>query len=183
MIKKTVTYKGFNDVEQSEDLYFHLSMDDIIELETSGEEGLEAKFKRLTETKDTKEMVAAFKEIIFMSYGTRSEDGRRFDKDREKTADFMKSLAFDAFFSSLIYGGEKAVIEFILGAIPGDLAVQIDAAGGLENIQNLALPVPEKEEEELPWAHREPTNEELRKMTRKQLLDVMKRKSQEGTAG
>jgi hypothetical protein len=130
MIKETVTYKDFNDQEQTEDLYFHLSKSELVELELGMDGGLGAYLQTLVKSGKTSEILGTFKKIISDSYGERSLDGRRFVKDPEKTKEFLGSPAYDAMFMKLVTS-EEAVTEFILGVVPADL---ITEAGGADKL-------------------------------------------------
>lgn len=116
MIAKTITYKDFNDVERTETFYFHLSETELAEMEVS-KHGLSEYFKRITDSKDTEEIMRAFKELLCMSYGVKSEDGRKFVKSEELTQDFVSTNAYNELFMELA-GNEEAAIAFCNGIIP-----------------------------------------------------------------
>jgi len=130
MIKQTVTYKDFNEEDQTEDLYFHLSKSELIELELGMEGGLGSYLGKMVQSKQPSKILAAFKDIISASYGERSLDGKRFVKDEEKTKAFLASPAYDAMFMRLVTS-EEAVTEFILGIVPKDLIAE---AGGPDKL-------------------------------------------------
>jgi hypothetical protein len=130
MIKQTVTYKDFNDEDQTEDLYFHLSKSELIELELGMEGGLGAYLQKMVQSQQPSKILAAFKKIISAAYGERSLDGKRFVKDEAITRAFLASPAYDAMFMRLVTS-EEAVTEFILGVVPKDL---IEEAGGPDKL-------------------------------------------------
>jgi hypothetical protein len=173
MIKKTLTYKDFNNEEHTEDFYFHLSKPEMIDLEVSKTGGLSTWLPQMVAAKDMAEIVTIFKKLVRMSLGIRSADGRKFDKRspeaREYVLDFMDSPAYEALFDSLTQDDTSA-IEFIIGLVPAGLLTEKDAAA----MRAGKSPAPA----ELPWAHREPTNKELMEMTPDQLREVYRRKSQ-----
>lgn len=121
MLKKTVTYKDFNDEEVTEDLYFHLSKAELVELELSHKGGLTEQLKRILEAEDGKAIVTEFKNILLSSYGQRSEDGKRFIKNQALRDEFESSEAYSTIFIELVTDAEEAA-RFIQGIIPVDLA-------------------------------------------------------------
>jgi hypothetical protein len=142
MIKETVTYKDFNEEMQTEDLYFHLSKSELVELELGMDGGLGTYLQTLVKSRKTSELLAAFKNIISAAYGERSLDGKRFVKNEEKTKEFLASPAYDALFMRLVTD-EAAVTEFILGVVPKDLITEAGGADKLLSgaaVSNIALP-------------------------------------------
>lgn len=121
MVKKTITYQDFNGDTVSEDYYFHLSKAELIELEVSHEGGLSEALQRIIKAEDVKSLIAEFKHILLLSYGQKSEDGRRFTKTQELRDAFESSEAYSALFMELVTDSDKAV-EFIQGVIPAGMA-------------------------------------------------------------
>ena len=119
MIAKTITYTDFNDVERTETFYFHLTEPELAEMEVKSH-GLAEYFKRITESKNTEEVMSAFKELLRMSYGVKSDDGRKFVKSEELTQDFISTNAYNELFMELATN-EDAAIAFCNGIIPAKL--------------------------------------------------------------
>lgn len=121
MLKKTVTYENFNGATVTEDLYFNLTKSELTNLQLSKEGGFDAYIQRIVDAKDTPELAKAFRDIILMSYGEKSADGKRFIKlasDGHKISDdFSQSAAFDALYMELITD-DKAAAAFINGVVP-----------------------------------------------------------------
>jgi hypothetical protein len=168
VIKKTVTYTDFNENEQVEDLYFHLSKAELIALEASYEGGLSTLLPEIVKTGNTGKILEMFTSIITKSFGRRSEDGKHFIKDDELTKAFMGSPAYDALLMDIMTSPEGAA-EFVTGIVPKDLMQHVNPANLPDG--NSVSPV------ERPWAHRNPTPRELREMSREELLEVMQRQS------
>ena len=126
MIAKTITYTDFNDVERTETFYFHLTEPELAEMEVKAH-GLADYFKRITESKNTEDIMSAFKELLRMSYGVKSDDGRRFIKSEELTQDFISTNAYNELFMELATN-EDAAIAFCNGIIPAKLREAGDAA-------------------------------------------------------
>ena len=117
MVKKTIKYKDYNDVEREEDFYFDLSAAEITEMELTTEGGMSAYIQKITNTKDMPSLVKLFKELILKSYGVKSPDGRRFMKDEQLSKEFMQTPAYSILFMELATNEEMAS-AFINGIIP-----------------------------------------------------------------
>jgi hypothetical protein len=117
LLKKTITYEDFNGETTSEELFFHLSKAELVELEMSHEGGLSASLQKIVDSQDGKAIIAEFKSIILNSYGKRSEDGRRFIKNQTMRDEFESSEAYSTLFMELVTNTDAA-IEFINGVIP-----------------------------------------------------------------
>ena len=132
MIKKTMTYVDFNDVERKEDFYFHMTEAELMEWETSIDGGLSGVINKIIEMRDVKELMKIFKELIMKSYGEKSPDGRRFIKNEELLESFMQTQAFSDLYIELATD-DKAASEFINGLIPKSL---LDKAQALQKEEN-----------------------------------------------
>lgn len=162
MIKKTITYTGFDEKQHTGDFYFHLSTSELLELEAQTEGGMSEFLTKTAQSGDAQRIIREFTKIISAAYGDRTADGS-FEKDEASTRKFMKSPAFDAMFVELITSPD-AVTEFVNGIVPRELVQKLNDAGPIDP--------------ELPWANREPTSKELQSMTQEQLLAVYRRRSQ-----
>jgi len=143
MLKKTISYTDYNDVERVEDFYFNLSKSEIAEMELGVEGGLSALLQKIIATHNNKELMAQFKRLILKSYGEKSPDGRRFIKSSDLSEAFSQTEAYSALFFELM-DAEKAA-EFVKGILPKDLAeainkedvkkMQVELTNGKENSQ------------------------------------------------
>lgn len=124
MLIKTITYKDFNGVERTEKFYFHLSEAELAEMEVK-RHGLAEYFQSIVNAQDGEKILEAFKDLIDLSYGVKSEDGRHFRKSKELTDDFKATNAYNALFMELA-SSDDAAIEFCNGIIPESIR---DAAG------------------------------------------------------
>ena len=120
MLKKTVTYVDYNGVERTEDFYFNLSKAEITEMELSVEGGLSKMLEDVVNSKDNKQILSVFKEIILKAYGEKSADGRRFVKSKELSEEFAQTEAYSELFIELALD-EKAAADFINGIMPANL--------------------------------------------------------------
>lgn len=123
MLKKTITYTDFNDVERTEDFYFNLSEVEILEMEaeasTSG--GLAEMFRKMVRDNDQKNLMRIFKDLILKSYGEKSSDGKHFLKFDENgnplSVGFSQTNAYVKLFMEVTSDADTAS-NFINGIIP-----------------------------------------------------------------
>lgn len=117
MLKKTITYKDYNDVERTEDFYFNLNKAELIEMETGKTGGMTHYIEQISQLQDQVEMIKIMKTIVIDSYGEKSLDGKRFVKNKELKEGFQQTEAYSIIFMELATDGEKAA-EFINGIMP-----------------------------------------------------------------
>lgn len=120
MLKKTVTYTDYNGVERIEDFYFNLSKAEVTEMELSVDGGLAQMLENIVNSKDNKEIIRTFKQIVLKAYGEKSPDGRRFIKSKELSDAFSQTEAYSEIFMELALD-DKAATDFINGILPTNL--------------------------------------------------------------
>ena len=125
MYVETVTYKGFDGIERTEDFYFHLSKAELVKLENSVMGGYVERMQRIIKAQNGPEISAAFEDLIKKSYGVRHEDGRRFVKNDQVYQEFAETEAYSVIYMKLCTDAEAAA-KFVNGIIPDD--IQVDAA-------------------------------------------------------
>lgn len=127
MYCKTITYEDYNGTERTEKFYFNLTKAELTEMEMSTDGGMETLIKRITETKDGKELIKMFKSLIIESYGVKSDDGRRFIKNDEVRDSFAQTEAYSQLFMELATNADEAT-KFVNGIMPKDLVKQYQEA-------------------------------------------------------
>lgn len=120
MFKKRITYTDFNGQERTEDFYFNLSKSEMIMLESTTPGGYAAMLQRIIDSKDNTSLMNAFTDLIRMSYGVKSEDGKHFVKNEKVVDDFLNSAAFDQMFTEF-FTDENAASDFAKGIMPMDI--------------------------------------------------------------
>lgn len=125
MLKKTIKYTDFNGVERTEDFYFNLTKAELVEMDMSTTGGMQEMITRIVNAKDIPSMMRVFKKLILKSYGEKSDDGRRFIKNENLSAEFEQTEAYSELFMELVQDDVKAA-EFIKGILPTELAVQAE---------------------------------------------------------
>ena len=119
MLKKKIKYKDFNGVEREETFMFNLTNAEITEMGVGlvGGGSLEEYITKLSEEKDPMKVIEMFKKLINLSYGVKSDDGRRFMKSPELLKEFTETNAYSELFMELA-SDSKAATEFFDGIIP-----------------------------------------------------------------
>ena len=123
MITETLTYVDFGGTERTEDFYFNLSMAELMEMQTSVEGGMRGYIQRIMAANDQTALMKLFKDVLLMTYGKKSDDGRLFLKNDAVRAEFEASPAFSAIYMELMSDAQKAA-DFINGLIPANLRDQ-----------------------------------------------------------
>lgn len=123
MLKKKITYTDFDGIERSEDYYFNLTKFELVDLEMTTPGGFRYMIEKITAAKDNNSLYKFFKDIVLMSYGEKSDDGKKFtkiDKDGHRLSDdFAQTEAFSELMIDLLTD-TKAAINFVNGIIPVD---------------------------------------------------------------
>lgn len=120
MLKKTITYTDYNDVERTEDFYFNLSKAEIAEMAMSTTGGFAEMLQKIVDSKDVPSIIKVFKDLILKSYGEKSADGKRFIKSIEISQGFAQTEAYSNLFMELSTDA-NAAIGFINGIVPAEL--------------------------------------------------------------
>lgn len=161
MLKKTMTYRDYNDETVTEDFYFSLSKAELIEMEmVAGDGGLAPMLAKLIAEDDKAEILKTFKEIILGAVGQRSDDGRRFVKNQQIRDEFEQTPAFSDMLVEFYTKADEAA-RFVSGIVPSDLKAAVDEA-----IDTVELPDGSKDEvkEEVPKTWEDFTRKELVEM-------------------
>lgn len=117
MLKITKTYEDWNGMERTEDFYFNLSEAEITELQIGTVGGFAETIEKIINAKDQSELIKIFKDLVLMSYGEKTADGRHFRKNDEVKNGFVDNPAYSIIFMELVSDAEKAA-EFINGIMP-----------------------------------------------------------------
>ncbi len=124
MIKKTVTYKDLNGKERTETFYFHYFESEIMDMEMSEEGGLAERIQRIIDAKDQASLLKVIKKFVVDAYGIKSDDGRRFIKNKDVKDAFVECPAYSKIYMELLTNDELAA-EFVNKVVPEDMAEQL----------------------------------------------------------
>lgn len=117
MLKKTIKYTDFNDVEREEDFYFNISKAELAEMQFGHKGGLSNYIQKIVDSEDDPEIMAMFTEIILKAYGEKSEDGKRFIKSAEKAEEFRQTNAYGELLMELM-SDDGAAAAFVNAIVP-----------------------------------------------------------------
>lgn len=121
MLKKTITYTDYNDVERTEDFYFNLSKAELMEMELGTTGGLAEMIQKIVAAQDAPAIIKVFKDLILKAYGEKTVDGKRFEKKNgELAAAFSETEAFSQLYMELATDADAAA-AFINGIMPNDV--------------------------------------------------------------
>jgi hypothetical protein len=149
MLKKTITYKDFDENPVTRDFWFHLTKAEIAEHLIAKGEGFEKYLNGIASTNDMAKILPLFKEIIALTVGERDEENRRFVKSPEITNSFMASEAYSELFFEFMTD-VSAFVQFIQGVVPKDFAEKVDFTTGKLKVQEDAAIARPIEDVELP---------------------------------
>lgn len=125
MLKRTITFVDYDNNERTEDFYFNMNKSEVIKwLTTSGDYTLDKVMDRLTKERNGKEIMRIFEEMIKISYGEKSLDGRKFEKSDEIWNNFYQTEAYSELFTELVTDAVKAA-DFFNGIIPKELGDEV----------------------------------------------------------
>lgn len=124
MVKKTLTYNGFDGEPMTKDFYFNISKMEFRELDRKIPGGLQNLIDEIKTEKDQDRMLDLMTTLILASYGEKAEDGRFVKEDaygRKLSSFFKISEAWDVLFMNLLQN-EQELTEFLTGIVPKDVA-------------------------------------------------------------
>ena len=128
MLKKTVTYTDFNDMERTEDFYFNLTKAELAEMESSVKGGFAEYVRRIAKAEDTPTLAKIFKDLVLQAYGVPSTDGRSFQKvdedGRPLSRLFAQTEAYSEIYMELATDTDAA-IAFMNGIVPKQIAEEV----------------------------------------------------------
>lgn len=140
MYKRSISFLDLDGDLRTQDFYFNITMPEVTELELDMPGGMSNYWISMVETKDAKNMLKSFKDLISMSYGERADDGITFLKEDPITGRplgrrFLQTGAYTTLFLELL--GPQATsndfVEFLKNVLPVELVDSMPK--DLENVQ------------------------------------------------
>lgn len=126
MYVKTIEFEDFNGNTLKEDFYFHMTEKEVAAwVLTNGNYTLDKVLERYNEEKNGREIMNVFDDLLHRSYGRKSLDGRRFEKNEKLWEEFSQTEAYSNFYMELITDA-KVAAEFFNGIIPKKMADSIE---------------------------------------------------------
>lgn len=120
MLKKEITYMGYDGVERTEDFYFNISKSELAEWEMGVDGGYSEELKRIARGKRTSEIIDTVRSIILRAYGVKSPDGKRFMKSEEISTAFYQTEAYSNLLITLLKDSEL-LADFVNQILPEDV--------------------------------------------------------------
>lgn len=127
MLKLPITYTNFNGEELTEDFYFNLTTAELAEMELGANGTFQEKLQSVIDSNDGQLIIDTFKDLVNRTYGEKSDDGKRFVKDKSLSAAFEFTAAYDIFFMRLVTDAGFAA-DFVNSVMPNDLSRQVKAS-------------------------------------------------------
>lgn len=120
MLKKDITYVDWDGNQRTETHYFNLTKAELIQLENSIDGSFSELLQRIVKKNSGRDIMETFMKILELSYGIKSDDGRRFIKNPAYFQEFKETPAFDELFMSLCTDANFSA-KFIQQVLPQDL--------------------------------------------------------------
>lgn len=120
MIKQTINFVDYDGNDCTEDFYFNLTKAELILLNAEYKGGLEEYLNSIVNTSDISALANFMKKIVEISYGVKSEDGKRFIKNPKLSEEFLQTPAFSELYIKLLTE-ENVSSAFVRGIMPKDL--------------------------------------------------------------
>lgn len=112
MLKKTITYTGYDGLERTEEFRFNLTKAELVDMELTTAGTFSETMKRIIAEKDIIRIAKLFKELLLKSYGVKSDDGKRFIKSQELSEAFSQTEAYSDLYIELLSNPEEAAKFF-----------------------------------------------------------------------
>lgn len=117
MYRETLKFTDFDGNEREEEFLFNLTEQEVAQMQLTTVGGLDTYIQRITSEQDVPKIIGLFQELIDLSYGAKTADGRGFKKSPEILDNFKCTQAYSDFYMSLINDPEKAA-KFVEGITP-----------------------------------------------------------------
>lgn len=128
MLEKKIKYTDYNGVEREETFYFHISKAEMSRKEFTTAGGYSEYLQKIVDERDSIKLYNIFEDLLRMSFGVKSDDGKRFIKKASDGSllfdQFQESPAYDELIMELFNPEETA--KFIKGIFPKDIVDQVD---------------------------------------------------------
>lgn len=102
MFKHPVTYVDFNGNERKEDLYFHLSLPEVVRIEAEIGKPLKEHIDDLVTNNRLNDLLSFLEKVILSAYGVKTANGKAFNKSKEIREEFEYSPAYAEVFEQLV---------------------------------------------------------------------------------
>jgi len=129
MILKTITFPNYNDEQETEDFRFNLSKGELVKMQMAAiderTESFQDKLEKIGKSLNGKALIEVIDEIIDVSYGVKTVDGKRFIKSPKDLEIFKSSGAYSELVVELCTDAE-ACAAFVNGLVPKNLRDEVN---------------------------------------------------------
>ena len=126
MFKREFTFIDYNGNEKKKTYWFSLEKDEMLRMELGNYGGLEHTMHKMMQDERPDKILDMLEDIVLNAVGEISPDGESFYKTNEIRERFRQTkVCHDLLFE--LMGDEDALKNFILGAIPSELAAAVMA--------------------------------------------------------
>lgn len=137
MFSREFEYTDYNGNKKTAKYWFSLERDEMLRMEMGNYGGLEYTMKKLLREKEPGKVIDMMEEIVLSAVGEVSPNGDSFYKSQKIRDDFRQTkVCHDLLFEMM--SNQDALRNFILGAIPADISMQIlEEEKKAENTENI----------------------------------------------
>lgn len=128
MFSITKKYVDYNGVEKTETFWFNLNRVELAKLALGPKGGLDGLIEEITRTSDVGRVLDLIQEILLMSYGRKTPEGRfaKTDENGHSYArEFEQTVAFETIYMEL-FENVDSLIAFIKGVVPAQLKADVE---------------------------------------------------------
>ena len=127
MFKREFTFTDYNGNEKKATYWFSLEKDEMLRMELGNYGGLEHTMRKLMKEERPDRVLDMLEDIVLSAVGEISPDGESFYKTKEISERFRQTkVCHDLLFE--LMSDENALHDFIMGAIPAELAAKMTEA-------------------------------------------------------
>lgn len=135
MYKVHEKYTDWLGNEREEDFWFNITERELTKMQFSKNGGFDVYLNRIIAAQDQAQLMEIFDQIINMSYGVPSVDGRKFVKDEEVLDDFMSTAAYSQIYMRLV-SDSKFAADFVNNVFPAKIINEARKSGDLPEVFN-----------------------------------------------
>lgn len=130
MLKKTITYDGYNGEKKTKDFYFHMNQVEFAKLNGEVPGGLEARLNEIIQDRDDNAMLLMIDLLVSRSFGKFDEDDEFTKIDRNGRPLYEKFVNTDAYDKLIIelISGENNITNFLKAIMPKDIQNKMEEA-------------------------------------------------------
>lgn len=128
MIKKTISYEGFDGEKKTKDFYFHMNQVEFAKLNGEVPGGLEKRIQEIIADQDKDAMLRLIDMLVSRSYGKFDDDDEFTKMDRNGRPLYEKFINTDAYDKLIIdlIKDEANIVSFLSGIMPKEIQTKLD---------------------------------------------------------